>query len=33
MSSKIILGIDPGTNIMGYGLVIAEEKKILEVQF
>ena len=28
MSSKIILGIDPGTNIMGYGLVIAEEKDI-----
>ncbi|NLF42157.1 MAG: crossover junction endodeoxyribonuclease RuvC, partial [Bacteroidales bacterium] len=25
---KIILGIDPGTNIMGYGLVAQESKKI-----
>lgn len=33
MSSKIILGIDPGTNIMGYGLVIAEEKKISLLDF
>ena len=33
MSSKIILGIDPGTNIMGYGLVIVEEKKISLLDF
>ena len=33
MSSKIILGIDPGTNVMGYGLVIVEEKKISLLDF
>ena len=33
MSSKIILGIDPGTNIMGYGLIISKEKKISLVDF
>ena len=27
-SSKIILGIDPGTVIMGYAVVIAEENKL-----
>lgn len=25
---KIILGIDPGTNIMGYGLILSKDKKI-----
>ena len=33
MSSKIILGIDPGTNIMGYGLIISKEKKISLLDF
>lgn len=28
MSEKIILGIDPGTNIMGYGLICIENKNI-----
>lgn len=27
-SDKIILGIDPGTNIMGYGLISIQNKKI-----
>ena len=26
-NSRIILGIDPGSNIMGYGLIKVEEKK------
>ena len=33
MNSKIILGIDPGTNIMGYGLIIVEDKKISLLDF
>ena len=28
MTEKIILGIDPGTNIMGFGLIIVKGKKI-----
>jgi len=27
-ADKIILGIDPGTNIMGYGLISIKNKKI-----
>lgn len=30
---KIILGIDPGTNIMGYGLILIEGKKYSLLQF
>ena len=33
MNSKIILGIDPGTNIMGYGLIVVEDKKISLLDF
>ena len=33
MNSKIILGIDPGTNIMGYGLIIVKDKKISLLDF
>ena len=25
---KIILGIDPGTNVMGFGVIRAEDKKL-----
>ena len=28
MNDKIILGIDPGTNIMGYGIIFAKGTKI-----
>ncbi len=30
---KIILGIDPGTNVMGYGLILIEGKKYSLLQF
>ncbi|WP_304517060.1 crossover junction endodeoxyribonuclease RuvC [Cecembia rubra] len=30
---KIILGIDPGTNIMGYGLILVEGNKYSIIQF
>lgn len=30
---KIILGIDPGTNIMGYGLILIEGKKYSTMQY
>ncbi|RZS98403.1 crossover junction endodeoxyribonuclease RuvC [Cecembia calidifontis] len=30
---KIILGIDPGTNIMGYGLILVEGNKYSLIQF
>jgi len=33
MAEKIILGIDPGTTIMGYGLIRCEDKKAELVQF
>ena len=33
MSSKIILGIDPGTNIMGYGLILVDGKNISLLDF
>ena len=33
MSSKIILGIDPGTNIMGYGLILVNGKNISLLDF
>ena len=32
MKARIILGIDPGTNIMGYGVIKIENKKIEMVQ-
>lgn len=31
-TEKIILGIDPGTTIMGYGLILINEKKIALIQ-
>ncbi len=31
-SSKIILGIDPGTNILGFGLIKLEHKKIYLIE-
>tara|TARA_B100000963_G_C22561330_1_gene641513 strand:+ start:588 stop:1139 length:552 start_codon:yes stop_codon:yes gene_type:complete len=31
-TDKIILGIDPGTTIMGYGIIHVKEKKIILVQ-
>lgn len=30
---KIILGIDPGTNVMGYGLILIEGQKYSLIQF
>ena len=30
---KIILGIDPGTNVMGYGLLLVEGNKYSVLQF
>lgn len=30
---KIILGIDPGTNVMGYGLILVEGNKFSLIQF
>ena len=30
---KIILGIDPGTNVMGYGLILIVGKKYSLIQF
>ncbi|MFD2033366.1 crossover junction endodeoxyribonuclease RuvC [Belliella marina] len=30
---KIILGIDPGTNVMGYGLILIDGKKYSVIQF
>lgn len=30
---KIILGIDPGTNIMGYGLILVEGKQYKPIQY
>lgn len=30
---KIILGIDPGTNVMGYGLILVEGNKYSLIQF
>jgi crossover junction endodeoxyribonuclease RuvC len=29
IQEKIILGIDPGTSVMGYGVIKVEEKKAL----
>ncbi|GAB4238941.1 MAG: crossover junction endodeoxyribonuclease RuvC [Ekhidna sp.] len=33
IKEKIILGIDPGTNVMGYGLINCEGQKISLLQF
>jgi crossover junction endodeoxyribonuclease RuvC len=30
---KIILGLDPGTNIMGYGLILIQKPKVSLIQF
>ena len=32
-SEKIILGIDPGTTVMGYGLLVTEGKKYKILQY
>ena len=32
-TEKIILGIDPGTTVMGYGLISTEGKKYKILQF
>ena len=31
-SDKIILGIDPGTNIMGYGIIKSDQLKLKLIQ-
>jgi crossover junction endodeoxyribonuclease RuvC len=33
LSEKIILGLDPGTNVMGYGLIVVRKPKIELLQF
>jgi len=33
VKEKIILGLDPGTNIMGYGIIIAQNSKLKLLQF
>lgn len=33
VKEKIILGLDPGTNIMGYGVVVVKGSKLSVVQF
>nr|HPH47646.1 crossover junction endodeoxyribonuclease RuvC [Chryseolinea sp.] len=33
VKEKIILGLDPGTNVMGYGLILIKKPKIDLVQF
>ncbi len=33
VSEKIILGLDPGTNIMGYGILIIQGSKMSVIQF
>lgn len=33
LPEKIILGLDPGTNVMGYGLIIVRKPKIELLQF
>ena len=30
---KIILGLDPGTNIMGYGLIVIQKPKVSLIQY
>lgn len=32
-NDKIILGVDPGTNVMGYGLIAIQSSKIIPVQY
>ncbi len=32
-SDKIILGIDPGTNIMGYGVIKSDQLKLKLIQY
>ncbi len=33
VSEKIILGLDPGTSVMGYGLILAKGSKLVLLQF
>ena len=33
MESKIILGIDPGTNVMGYGIISITGEKVKLIDF
>lgn len=33
VTEKIILGLDPGTNVMGYGIIVTQKPKIRLLQF
>jgi len=33
VKERIILGLDPGTNVMGYGLILIQNKKLQLLQF
>ena len=33
ISDKIILGLDPGTNLMGYGVIKSSNNKLSLVQY
>jgi len=33
VKEKIILGLDPGTNVMGYGVIIIREARVSVIQF
>lgn len=33
MTEKVILGLDPGTNIMGYGIILVQLSKVKVLQF
>ena len=32
-ASKIILGLDPGTSVMGYGVIVVQKQEIKLLQF
>jgi len=33
VASKIILGLDPGTSVMGYGVIVVQKQEIKLLQF
>lgn len=33
VKEKIILGLDPGTNVMGYGIILVESSRVKLIQF
>jgi len=33
LKEKIILGLDPGTNVMGYGIILVESSRVKLIQF